>query len=264
MKQVAHADVTLSTLSLGSESAAPVVMLHGLVSGNMATWYSALAIPLSRQHRVVLYDLRGHGDSSVPKRGFDLDSHARDLLAVIDDCLPGGHAVDLVGHSMGALIALRFTLTWPKRVRRLVLVDAPMPARCWVGPSLLAAECRDDLARWVAEQPGLGQSLQGRRRERLQRRMETLLFETSLVSDVLAMGSERDEALRACDNPVLLVYGRHSPCLAAGHHLAETLPNAHLTLVDGGHHVPVESPDALRALLQDFLAPETRLLAECG
>lgn len=264
MKPVMHADVTLSTLALGPETAAPVVMLHGLVSGNMATWYSALAMPLSQAHRVVLYDLRGHGDSSVPTRGFDLDSHARDLLAVIDARLPGGHPVDLVGHSLGALIALRFTLTHPDRVRRLVLVDAPMPAGRWVAPSLQAAECRDGLARWVAEQPGLGRNLQGRRRERLQRRMETLLFETSLVSDVLAMGSEPDEALRGCGHPVLLVYGRHSPCLAAGHHLAEALPNARLALVDGGHHVPVESPDALRALLQDFLAPETSLLAECG
>lgn len=264
MRLISHADVELSTLTLGPEQGSPVVMLHGLVSGNMATWYSALAMPLASDHRVVLYDLRGHGNSSVPSAGFDLDSHARDLLAVIDDCLPGEHPVDLVGHSLGALIALRFALTWPARVRRLVLVDAPMPARFWVGPSLQAADSQDALARWVEGQPGLGVGLQGRRRERLQRRMETLLFETSLVSDVLAMGSERDEDLRRYTRDVLLVYGSQSPCLAAGQHLAEVLPNARLELVACGHHVPVEAPGPLHALLQDFLGIPTRLMAECG
>lgn len=263
MKTVIHADVELSTLSLGPETGQPVVLLHGLVSGNMATWYSSIALPLASERRVVLYDLRGHGDSSLPTQGFDLDSHAHDLLAVLEQCLPEGQATDLVGHSLGALIALRFALAYPQRVRRLILVDAPMPAKLWVGPSLLAAGSSSALAQWIDEQPHLAQGNRGRRRERIHRRLESLLFNTSMVTDVLAMDSESDEALAAFHHPVLLVYGEHSPCLEAAYHLQRFLPQAELSLLDCGHHIPVEMPDALRQLLADFLAKAPALITEC-
>lgn len=263
MKMVTHADVELSTLSLGPEGCEPLVLLHGLVSGNMATWYTSIALPLAVSRQVVLYDLRGHGGSSLPAGGFDLDSHARDLMAVLDDRLPGQTPVDIVGHSLGALIALRFALTWPHRVRRLVLVDAPMPAGYWVAPSLLAADSREKLADWIANDPLIASTLRGRRRERMQQRLEALFFQSTLVADVLAMGSEREVDLHAFRHPVLLVYGSHSPCLEAGHRLQAQLPNASLHLLDCGHHVPVEAAGGLRALLDDFLC-QPPLLAECG
>ncbi len=253
MQTVVREDVELSTLTFGPEDGAPVVLLHGLVSGNMATWYTSIAIPLASSCRVVLYDLRGHGNSSLPIHGFDLESHVQDLLAVLDHCVPQNQPVDLVGHSMGALIALRFALRYPARVRRLVLVDAPMPAKLWVAPSLVAAESSSALAQWINEQPYLANEVRGRRRERIHKRLESLLFGTSLVADVLAMDGERDEDLRRYSQPVLLIYGRASPCLAAGYHLQEMLPDAELQLLDCGHYVPVEAPEALRRILSQYL-----------
>ncbi|WP_410210566.1 alpha/beta fold hydrolase [Aquirhabdus sp.] len=262
MQTVIHHDVELSTLSLGPEGGEPVILLHGLVSGNMATWYTSIAIPLATTSRVVLYDLRGHGNSSLPQQGFDLDSQVQDLLAVLNYCLAGRQPVDLVGHSMGALIALRFALRFPHLVRRLVLVDAPMPAKQWVAPSLVAAESSSVLAQWINEQPYLANDVRGRRRERIHKRLESLLFGTSIVADVLAMDAEPDEDLRDYTQPVLLIYGRASPCLAAGHHLHETLPNAELRLLDCGHYVPVEAPDALRQILEQYLNKKTQRITE--
>jgi len=255
MKTVIHADVELSTLILGPEDGSPIVLLHGLVSGNMATWYSTVALPLAKTHRVALYDLRGHGDSSLPQQGFDLDSHVGDLLAVIGARLPNARQVDLVGHSLGALIALRFALTYPERVRRLVLIDAPMPAKHWVGPSLSGVKSSAALAEWVNEQPYLMNDSRGRRRERLHRRLESLLLSSTLVADVMTMESESDVALRMLQLPVLLIYGQHSPCLEVGYQLQKILPNAELTLLDCGHYIPVEMPGALRQILEQYFAP---------
>lgn len=238
----------LSTLALGSAAGTPLVMLHGLIAGNMATWYSAFATPLAGERRVLLYDQRGHGGSSIPSRGFDLDTQSDDLARVL-----AHHRVDrrfdLVGHSMGALIALRHALRHPHRLRRLVLVDAPMPACDHVAPSLLSAKTPETLA----EHFGANGELTGRRRERQLRRLSSLLFDSTLVADLLAMHAEPDEALRRLQVPTLLVYGRQSPCLEAGERLQALLPNAELRVLDSGHYIPEEAPAALRAELARFL-----------
>lgn len=257
MRTVLACDVELSTLSVGEPSSRVTVCLHGLVTGNMATWYSTLALPLSTQRQVILYDLRGHGGSSVPSQGFDLDSQAADLAAILAELLPADSHVDLVGHSVGALIALQFALRYPQRVTSLVLVDAPVPANQWVGPSLVAATDRNGVAAWIDEQPLLSTAaVTGRRRERLRQRVERLLFDTTLVADVLAMGWPDPVALAALTVPTLLVYGRHSPCVSAGEALASTLATAELVLVDAGHDVPIQAAEPLLAHIQRFYAEQ--------
>jgi len=254
MDTIAVTGAELSGLALGQDGAPAVVMLHGLVSGNMASWYSSIASPLANTRRVLLYDQRGHGGSTVPAAGFDLDSQAQDLLAVLAHFGCAAEAVDLVGHSMGALIGLRFALRHQQRVRRLVLVDAPMPACDFVAPSLRGVTSRAALAHYIDHDLAAAAGLKGRRRERLQQRLAALFFESSLMQDVLAMGSEPDEALAALELPVLLLYGRHSPCLAAGQHLQQVLPQAELQLLEAGHYLPEEAPDALCVHLQRFLS----------
>jgi pimeloyl-ACP methyl ester carboxylesterase len=265
MRTISAGDVELSTLTLGRPSETATVFLHGLVAGNMATWYSTVALPLSASRQVILYDLRGHGSSSMPTQGFDLESHVDDLCSVLGELLPEDAKVDLVGHSLGALIALQFALRHPQRVHSLVLVDAPMPANHWVGPSLLAANSRDGVAAWIDEQPHLATGVTGRRRERLRQRIETLVFDTSLVADVLSMGRTPVTALAALNVPTLLIYGRLSPCLVAGDELLQALPNAQLVLLDAGHDVPIEAPSALLQAIQTFYADQhTASLAQSG
>jgi pimeloyl-ACP methyl ester carboxylesterase len=238
MDSIEADSVTLSAMSLGALGAPPVALLHGLVTGNMATWYSATALPLSAEHRVLLYDLRGHGGSTMPASGYDLPSQANDLNRVLIHYGFASTPVDLVGHSVGALIALHFALRHPQRVRRLVLVDAPMPAATHVSPSLrtFAADGCLVLPANVS---------QGRRSDRLRRRVATLLQNTTLPMDVSAMQSEPVDSLAGFAKPVSLIYGTRSPCRAAGLQLSQTLPNATLTWLEAGHDLPMEVPVAL-------------------
>lgn len=241
----------LSSMSLGDGPA--VVMLHGLAVGNMASWFSPVALPLSACRKVVLYDQRGHGDSSFASSGFDLDSQAQDLQAVMNHH-DLDEPVDLVGHSMGALIALHYALQNPHRVRRLALVDAPMPACEHIAPSLVGVQSREELMAWIEQELAVARGLTGRRRDRLQKRLTALLFETTLRQDVMGMAGESDAALRALDLPVLLIYGQHSPCYSAAEHLVRKLPQAKLVTLDCGHYIPEEAPIELRAQLEAFLA----------
>lgn len=242
----------LSSLTLGPPGSSAVAMLHGLVFGNMASWYSPLALPLSASRRVVLYDQRGHGGSSLPTGGFDLDSQAADLDLVLRHHGLASASVDLIGHSMGALIALRFALRHPGRVRRLALVDAPMPARDHVGSTLRHIMSQDGLAAYLEAQPG-ARGGTGRIQDRLYRRLSALFFGSTLIADVLAMDMEPEASLAALQMPVLLVFGARSPCIGAGHHLQRLLPQGKLILIDCGHYILEEAPALLRAHIEKFL-----------
>ena len=76
---------------------------------------------LAAESRVLCPDLRGFGDSPPPVEGVAY-THADDLAALLDD--RGIDDVVVVGLSMGGWVATEFTLTYPTRVRGLVLVDA--------------------------------------------------------------------------------------------------------------------------------------------
>lgn len=244
----------LSSLALGPIDAQPAVMIHGIVFGNMATWYSSLAAPLSATHRVVLYDQRGHGDSPVAPAGYDLATQIDDLQAILSHHAIDGRPVDLVGHSMGAIIAMQFALRFPDRVRRLVLIDAPLPIRAHVLPDLIQVSEPGVLDGYIAEHRG---TFSGRRLERIHRRLEQLFFHSTLVADLRDEPEPADASIARLLPPTLLVYGRYSDCLPAGRRLSRLVRGARLELLDSGHYVVEDAPVALRQVVIPFLEEKT-------
>lgn len=105
----------------GGTGAPPVLFVHGLV-GSAAFWRATLA-HLRPRHRAVGFDLRGHGASDPPPNGdYTIAAYASDVLAVAD-ALELQRFV-LVGHSLGASVAIETAGRAPERVAGLVLVDA--------------------------------------------------------------------------------------------------------------------------------------------
>jgi pimeloyl-ACP methyl ester carboxylesterase len=250
VESIQVADCTLASLALGEGD--PVVLVHGLVSGSMASWYFAVGQPLSATHRVLMYDQRGHGGSAVTAGGYDLESQAADLTRVlahygVDDSAP----VDLVGHSMGALIALHFAQRFPHRVRRLILVDAPIPANRHVLPSLLAMSSKGAIEAHIDQQHQ--PKLLGRRRTRVFERLSALVFQTSLIADVSGMGTPDLAGLATVVMPTLLIYGRRSPCVDAATLLESALPDARLAVLDCGHYLLEEAPAEVFDAIRQFL-----------
>jgi non-heme chloroperoxidase len=102
----------------------PVVLIHGYPLSGRA-WDRQVPVLLEAGHRVITYDRRGFGQSSQPAVGYDYDTFAADLAALLDH-LDLWDAV-LVGHSMGTGEVTRFLATYgSRRVAKGVLV-APIP-----------------------------------------------------------------------------------------------------------------------------------------
>lgn len=102
----------------------PVVLLHGIFSSSR--YWAKVRKLLEKDHRVIAIDLLGFGKSPKP-RGvrYDYDEH----IAAINQALEK-HDVNepftLVGHSMGALIALRYSTLYESRLSQLVLTNMPV------------------------------------------------------------------------------------------------------------------------------------------
>ncbi len=104
-----------------------VVLLHGY--GETGDMWTSMAAVLVQDHQVIVPDLRGLGLSSKPPDGFDKKTQAGDIAGLLGAL--GVDQIDLVAHDIGNMVAFQFAAQHPERVRRLVLIDAPIPG---VGP----------------------------------------------------------------------------------------------------------------------------------
>ena len=115
----AHSHGALGYLELGRADAPCVLFLHGF-GADLLTWQLCL-VPLAAQYRVVALDLPGHGRTSADVGDASLGFMTTWLKEALD--VLGIAEAHIVGHSMGAKIALGFTLAHPERVASLALVS---------------------------------------------------------------------------------------------------------------------------------------------
>ena len=255
------------------EDGPPLVMVHGLMLGTLSAWYFSIAPALAKSHRVLVYDLRGHGLSERATEGFTLAQMADDLGSVIAHS--GNEPVMLVGHSFGGAIALRYASLHPEMVRKLVIVESPVPAiskdmdlLLWVkSKQPEAATSRgEDLVLDMSEEdkqlvfgglpPVLRDALlrNGKRPNRLLAQILNLVGNTTMVDDVMAEPDFTAEEIARVTCPVLLCYGEESALRPGPDHVLMTvLPDVRLRLLKGGHSLPVEAPADLKAAIGEFL-----------
>ena len=99
-----------------------MLLIHGVTASHLTWPLVAERLP---EVLVIAPDLRGRGRSNDLGGEAGLASHARDLVAVLDAL--GVERVVVVGHSMGAFVALVLADLYPERVARVVLVDGGLP-----------------------------------------------------------------------------------------------------------------------------------------
>lgn len=248
--------VALHVQSLGSGS--PVVMVHGMLLGTMASWYLTAAPALARRHRVILYDLRGHGLSARVPSGYDVATMTDDLEAVVDDV--AGEAAVVVGHSYGGVLALEFALRRPDRVRRVVVVEAPLPAsrleeldESFRQTALAANDTRTQDAALEMLPDVVRERLAGGRRRRRFADSMRFLATSTLYHDMRHAEDIPDGVLAGLRPPLLAIYGTRSSLRSVGQRLARVVPGARLVELDGGHFLPLEATDALAAAIGAFI-----------
>lgn len=100
-----------------------VVLIHGYAE-NSDSW-APLAKDLMKDHTVVVPDLRGIGKSSKTEGGYDKKTQAKDIRAVVTGL--GYDKTFVVAHDIGNMVAYAYAATYPDKVERLVVMDAPIP-----------------------------------------------------------------------------------------------------------------------------------------
>ena len=234
----------------------PTVLLsHGFCA--TSAMFAGNLPALSRDHRVVTWDLRGHGASDSPgdPAAYTADGSVADMLALLDH-LDAATAV-VGGHSLGGFLSLRFVLAHPDRVRGLVLIDT--------GPGFRNAAARDDWNRFAEtyatslEENGLAGLPAG---EELH--ADAHRDAGGLVRAARGILVQHDSAvidgLSSIAVPTLVIVGSEDKGFIAGsEHMAAKIPHARLVVVDGAGHAPnvthrAEFDDAILGFLETLPA----------
>jgi len=100
-----------------------VVLLHGY--GETGDMWLPLAADLVRDHTVIVPDLRGMGLSAHPETGYTKKNQAADIAGIMDALKV--QQADLVTHDIGNMVGYALAAQYPSRVRRWVVIDAPLP-----------------------------------------------------------------------------------------------------------------------------------------
>jgi pimeloyl-ACP methyl ester carboxylesterase len=264
-----------------------LVLSHGL-GANQAFWYFRIAPRLASRFRVTMYDLRGHGTSECPARGYTTRDLADDLAALMD--AQGIEAAHLVGHSFGGAVSLHFAALHPERVRTLTLIDSrlhalqpfdspedrsywdeqrektlarghhlPPGTPRWLMPMLeeLSASYAGQAGTGMVAAPAAGESLWDPER-RSSKRWLRLLRETTFLEDLRDVAGLTEDAIAAVAVPCLLVYGEHSLLLKTCGRLQRLLPDVRTRIVTGaGHFFPLARPDEVIETIMPFLIDPT-------
>lgn len=221
--------ITLAWRAWGPADAPPVVLLHcrGADGGDWTHIAERLAAP-PRPRRVYAPDLRGHGHSDWPG-DYPAEAMSDDVHALLSAL--GLDGVDVVGHSLGGIVAYLLAQRHPGAVRRLVLEDvcAPVPL---------------DPPRPPAERPA-----------------GELPFDWAMVRATDAQRNAPDpvwwDHMDRITMPTLVIGGGPTSLIPQDQvaQLARLIPDASLVTLDAGHLVHESCPEEFLAVLREFLDP---------
>ena len=235
----------------GAKNAPPILLSHGY--GATCRMWDGQVAALADRWRLVLWDMRGHGQSGDPADPA-LYSHALtvgDMAAVLDAC--GIERAIIGGLSLGGVMSLAFHLAHPERVRALMLFDTgpgfrnPEARRQW--NERAEARARDLEAKGLPESVGGAETRLGRHRsaQGLAGAARGMLT----MQDGSLIGSLPQIAV-----PTLVLVGaddRHF--LAAADYMAAKIPGAEKVVIpDAGHSANLDQPEAFKRAVAAFLA----------
>lgn len=237
-----------------------VILLHG-IGGDGALW--APTLPAFAGHRALAWDMPGYGASAPVEPGFPALAAA--LARLLDAA--GLETADLVGHSIGGMVAQEFAATWPERVRSLVLYASPpvfggrTPAfrDSFLAARLAPLEAGLGMAGVAAALvPGLlGDDPHPAARPAALASMAAIPEAGYRAALATLVGFDRRADLGRIAVPTLVVFGEADPMapFPAMHAMASAIPEARLGIIaNAGHLAHLEKPAEFNAVLRDFLA----------
>ncbi len=258
----------MGTVTVGQENTTPielyyedhgtgpvVVLIHGWPFDSRS-WEPQIHSLLAAGYRVITYDMRGFGRSSRPATGYDFDTLAADLDAVLTDL--DLRDVTLIGFSLGTGEVIRYIGGHgTERLRRCVIIEslAPSFAKSADNPSGIdeagvagvQQAILDDRFAWLTGLTGdlfnLDENLGKRISEETVRASWNAAAEGSAYATwacPLGWLEDFSEDIKRIDVPTLIMHGtadRILPIEGQGRRLHAALPDAQYVEIDGGPHV---------------------------
>ena len=242
----------------------PLLFIHGLAYDRRG--WGPLPRLMAEDFRVVLLDNRGVGDSDAPQGPYSMEQLAADTVAVLDAA--GVDAAHIFGVSLGGFIAQEIALTYPARVRRLVLCSTspggpnafPMPVRGVDAFTRFPAMDRETGLRLMVEN-SLGDHAVRERPElvdevyayRLERAPPVEAWQAQFAA---SRGHDVYDRLSDISKPTLVIHASEDTVIDArnGELLAERIPGARIERIpDRGHLVMWQEGELLAPIVRDFL-----------
>jgi esterase len=244
-------NVYLNTLILNPEAKETILMVHGMF-GNIAQFYFTIAPELSKDFKIILFDLRGHGKSTRTSDGYTLSSLANDIKCLLDALKI--EQCHILGFSFGTLIALKFTMEYKGRVKKVVAMDIPPKATL---PEMLKdAYSFDNFLDFASTLPSLVHKNFMRSDRQLRKNFEMykhLYNSTSFVDDLNRDKNFTEADYRSINAPVLLLFGQESACISELMRVFGWIKNKVIQFEEGGHNFfsdrPVNSAEKIRNFL---------------
>lgn len=241
-----------------------VVLFHGYLSS--LKYWDGLRSVLERDHTVIAIDLLGFGNSPKPRDSqYDYDEHLEWIERTLEVCDVKGPAV-FAGHSMGALLALRYASIHPEYVRRLVLMNTPLfkdareARRQLAGTNLFfRASLYWGMHRVIV--PFMRSKLMNRLLRSalplMYKGMESYVFlssqeaRTRSLRNVIEAQSSLYDLEHLDGVPVTIVQGIKERAMYLENLLrVSSKPDWRILLTNTGHHTPIENPDLTGELLR--------------
>jgi len=243
---------------LAGPESGPVLVLSNSLGTNLGMWDPQMA-ELSRTHRILRYDMRGHGRSSVTPGPYTIPQLAGDVIGLLDGL--GIEKVDFCGLSMSGMIGMELARRAANRMRKVVVCNtAPKlgSEAAWntriqtVQTGGMKAVADGVIERWFtpefrAASPGQVEST------------KQMLLNTPAEGYAACCGAIRDMDatgwIAEIRVPILIIHGARDPVTAAndGEKMAKTIPGAQLVELPVAHLSNIEAAAAFTIALAKFL-----------
>jgi pimeloyl-ACP methyl ester carboxylesterase len=258
--------VTLAYIDTGNPTGPPVVLIHGYTD-NARDWVPVLPY-LSKRFRLILVDIRGHGKSSKPECCYTRLDFAYDIKLLLDAL--SIRQADVIGHSLGSIIAQTFAEYWPERTDRVVLVSSTggRPPGSTAPPQFdFAAEIRKlkdpidpdspfMIAWWDSPTPVNPDFIRRQRQDAAAIPLKVWLAVLDEALPSATAYADLQSTLPRLEAPTLLIWGSKDPIMEEPMRktLRDALPGAQVKIFEGlGHNPFWEDPAAVARVVNTFL-----------
>jgi pimeloyl-ACP methyl ester carboxylesterase len=263
-RTIAAGGVEIAVTEFPNPGRPPVVLLHGLGSRGQSWW--PVIDPLAARFHLYQLDLRGHGASGKPSAGYLVEHYAADLDAALDALDLNEGEPRIMGHSLGALVALYWASERPSRAAALVVEDPslrvpPNIVEAFDGWQQLAALTPAQAAAWYRQEyPDWSDEDCLRRAETITSTAPGVFTELRAeAQEALGRGAtDRMHIFSGVQSPTLLLYGSRElgsmVTSADAERFVQIMPRGRAIQLPGaGHSLHRDASDAFLEAVIPFL-----------